>query len=538
MHRSHSPGWLGAARVERADRNLGDPAEGRAGRESARSREAGRHGGGEAITHRPLGPEVGGVRSSEEAGNDRGAKGPCQVRVLFQGREDRLGPNDPTTETRQSNDLPPKLSLLRTKLSQKAKQEPKFRFYALYDRIYRLDTLMAAWNQVAENGGAPGIDGVTIEEIVGDGDPGQRLLRIREFVLNLQEELRSGRYQPQPVRRVYIPKADGKQRPLGIPTVKDRVAQAAALLILEPIFEADFLDCSYGFRPGRSAHQALEAIRANLAAGYRSVYDADLQGYFDSIPHDKLMACLRMRVADRSVLRLIRLWLEAPIVEASQTGPPTIQKPKQGTPQGGVISPLLANVYLHWFDKRFHHSDGPANFAKARLVRYADDLVVMARYQGPQLVRAVEGLLEDWLGLKINRTKTKVVNLDEDGTHLDFLGYQFRYDRDRFGRGTKYLNWGPSTKSIKRERAKLSEMTSSRWNWKPVPRLIEDINSHLQGWMAYYRLGYPRDAFRQIGHHLRYRVQQHLCRRSQRPYRKPEGMTWYAALAHLGLVRP
>jgi RNA-directed DNA polymerase len=456
-----------------------------------------------------------------------------------------LDPIDPTTETQQpalgetsAKELPPKLSLLRTKLSQKAKQEPKFRFYALYDRIYRLDTLMVAWNHVAENGGAPGIDGVTIDEIAGDGEPGQRLLRVREFLLNLQEELRNGRYQPQPVRRVYIPKADGKQRPLGIPTVKDRVVQAAALLILEPIFEADFLDCSYGFRPGRSAHQALEAIRANLAAGYRAVYDADLQGYFDSIPHDKLMACLQMRIADRSVLRLIRLWLEAPIVEESDKGPPTIQKPKQGTPQGGVISPLLANVYLHWFDKRFHHRDGPANFAKARLVRYADDFVVMARYQGPQLVRAVESLLEDWLGLMINRAKTKVVDLEKEGTHLDFLGYQFRYHRDRFGRGTMYLNWGPSRKSIKRECATLSALTSSQWNWKPVPRLIEDLNRHLRGWMAYFRLGYPRDAFRTIGYHLRSRVEQHLCRRSQRSFRKPEGMSWYEALTRLGLVIP
>lgn len=272
-----------------------------------------------------------------------------------------MDPKDPTTETRPQSEpmkervLPPKLSQLRAKLSQKAKQEPKFRFYTLYDRICRFDVLMAAWEQVAANGGAAGVDGVTIEQIGGDptDKPWTRLLLIRQFILGIQDELRSGRYRPQPVRRVYIPKADGKQRPLGIPTVKDRVVQAAALLILEPIFEADFLDCSYGFRPGRSAHQALEVIRANLAAGYRDVYDADLQGYFDSIPHDKLMACLRMRIADRSVLKLIRMWLEAPVVERPENGPPITRTPTQGTPQGGVISPLLANVYLHWFDKRF-----------------------------------------------------------------------------------------------------------------------------------------------------------------------------------------
>jgi RNA-directed DNA polymerase len=436
--------------------------------------------------------------------------------------------------------LPPKLSQLRAKLSQKAKQEPKFRFYTLYDRICRLDVLMAAWEQVATNGGAAGVDGVTIEQIGGDltEKPWTRLLLIRQFILDLQDELRSGRYRPQPVRRVYIPKADGKQRPLGIPTVKDRVVQTAALLILEPIFEADFLDCSYGFRPGRSAHQALEVIRANLAAGYRAVYDADLQGYFDSIPHDKLLACLRMRIADRSVLQLIRMWLEAPVVERPENGPPITRKPTQGTPQGGVISPLLANVYLHWFDKRFHASDGPANFAKARLVRYADDFVVMARYQGPQLVAAVESLLEQWLGLTINRTKTRIVDLDDEGSHLDFLGYQFRYLRDRFGRDQKYLHWGPSMKSIKRERAKLSAMTASRWNWQTIPSLIEGINRQLRGWMAYFSKGYPRQAFRDIGHHLRERVTQHLRRRSQRPFRCPEGDSWYATLVSLGLMMP
>ncbi len=295
--------------------------------------------------------------------------------------------------------------------------------------------LAAAWAQVVANNGKPGVDGVSIEEI--QASPEQEATFLEEIHQSLKEK----GYRPQAVRRVMIEKANGGQSPLGIPTLRDRVVQTAAKLILEPIFEADFLDMSYGFRPKRSAHQALDEIKAALQAGKRAIYDADLKAYFDTIPHDKLMACLEMRVVDRSVLKLIRQWLKAPIEESGGQGkPPKRQRRKEGTPQGGVISPLLANLYLHWFDKLFHRKGGPAHFANATLIRYADDFVIMAKYMGTGITDWVEATAEEWMGLTINREKTTIIDLQQSGAVLNFLGYSYRYDRDLRGRKKRYLN--------------------------------------------------------------------------------------------------
>ena len=421
-----------------------------------------------------------------------------------------------------------KLALRQEGLSRKAKEEPKFKFYNLYGQVLLVDTLRCAWEQARANKGAAGVDHVTFEDVErSEGG-------VEGFLTSIQQELKAKTYRASPVKRVYIEKANGKLRPLGIPTIKDRVVQAAVKLIVEPIFEADFHECSYGFRPNRNAKMAVEKIAAEIKGGKTEVYDADLSSYFDTIPHDKLLLAIRRRITDGSVLALIRQWLKSTRVEPNGIR----NNPKgRGTPQGGGISPLLSNIYLHWFETCATLVAKGMNLVMS-IVRYADDFVILARKLQGRFVQEIERELEGRFGLVVDRDKTKVLNMRADKSALGFLGYEFRYVKDRrYGSGDNYLTYGPSMKSVKKVCAKVKEQTLSIF--KPVKNeeVVQRVNKILVGWGNYFQCGYPRKAFDKVNWYVRNRLYLHFNRKSQRGYVLKYAPNFYLELQAMGLHR-
>jgi RNA-directed DNA polymerase len=398
---------------------------------------------------------------------------------------------------------PEKIRNLQRKLYLKAKQEPGFRFYQLYDKVYRADLLEHAYLLCKSNGGSSGVDGVTFEQIEASG-------RV-EWLERLGKELHDKTYKPDPVRRVMIPKPGGGERPLGIPTIRDRVVQTAAVLVLEPIFEADFLDEAYGYRPKRSAQDAVKEVHRTLKAGYTDVVDADLSKYFDTIPHRELMKSVARRIVDRQMLRLVRRWLKVPVQERDENGNTRMKGGKQnkvGTPQGGVISPLLANIYMHRFLKYWHQCGKGRQFS-ARIVNYADDFVILSRGKAPEAMEWTAGVMNR-LKLTLNATKTCVRDARKET--FDFLGYTFGPQVVWTGDGTRRMDARPSKKSIERVKGKLHEVLSP-WNVGTWPKVARQVNRTLVGWSNYFSHGTCYFAYRAVDNHLYDRVRHFLRRR-------------------------
>ena len=399
-----------------------------------------------------------------------------------------------------ANSAPVKVQELQIKLYQAAKQSPTRRFHALYDKIHREDFLWAAWVSVARNNGAPGVDGVSIASIEEGG-----IGAVKAFLDGLAAELKNGIYRPLPVRRVTIPKAGGGERNLGVPAIRDRVVQAATKAVLEPIFEADFLDCSFGFRPGRSTHMALEVIRAEVNRGRVWVVDADIASFFDSIRPEGLRQALEERISDRRVLGLILGWLRAGV----WTGE-TLIHPESGTPQGGVISPLIANAVLHRLDRIWTQQ----YWRLGVLVRYADDLVVLCptKERAEAALAALAEILAG-LGLSLAEAKTHVVDLQAPKAGFDFLGFHHRRVESFTRKGRWFCARWPSTRAVKRAKERIRAHTDRRWLMLPVGMIVERLNRFLVGWRGYFAKGNSTTVFHDLDEFVIERVARFITKK-------------------------
>ena len=421
---------------------------------------------------------------------------------------------------------PDKVRTLQRALYGKAKAEPEFRFYQLYDKVWREDVLAYAYALARANRGAPGVDGVTFVEIEKSGR--------MEWLAGLREELRTRTYRPQPVRRVMIPKPNGGERPLGIPTIRDRVVQTAVKLVIEPIFEADLEPNTHGYRPERSALDAVRQVHGLLWNGYTDVVDADLSKYFDTIPHAELMSCVARRIVDRQILALVKMWLKAPVEERGSDGTRRMtggRKRMHGTPQGGVISPLLANLYINRFLKHWRLTERTAAF-RAHIVSYADDFVILSRGFAREALTWTRGVMAR-LGLTINEEKTSVKNARKE--RFDFLGYTFGpHWRRRDGR--RYLGASPSKSSIGRMKDKASTLLvpGNRGTWDEVR---DDLNAQLHGWAGYFSHGTLRAAYRAVDRHVEERVRAFLARRHKVRGQGTAEFSYRAIYGRLGVIR-
>ncbi len=426
-----------------------------------------------------------------------------------------------------SLETPEKIRSLQRKLYCKAKAEPAFRFYVLYDKICRADILEHASKLARTNAGAPGVDGVTFKQIDEAG--------VEAWLASLREDLVAKTYRPDAVRRVMIPKASGDgERPLGIPTIRERTVQTAAKLVLEPIFEADFEDTAYGYRPRRSAIDAVKDVHRHIVRGYTDVVDADLSRYFDTIPHSDLLQSVARRVVDRDVLSLIKMWLKAPIEERDADGTRRMSGGKsstRGTPQGGVASPLLANIYMNRFLKHWRLS-GAGEAFRAHIVSYADDFVILSRGRAAEALTWTRGVMIK-LGLSINEAKTSVRDARKE--RFDFLGYAFGPHRFKKN-GKWYLSASPSKKSIQRFKTSVGDLLVPA-NVKPWDEVSDKLNSMLFGWSNYFAHGTTRSAYKNVDWHVYQRVRDFLARRHKVRGRGTVQFSIERVYGELGLIR-